>query len=154
MVLDQSKGYTPIVAVYCLLIYFVKPSDKILTALIDNSIIQVTVSGKFVCAWNGPSGKHPFERIILARKVTSFDENLEKGMVITDKQLIVSVPCAIHSFKPPLQSVLHPFIPKNSNGRTLEIFARSLLPNTVSCGNQLPLLQHVDLFEKVEEDEF
>lgn len=113
----------------------------------STSTMQVTVSGKFVCAWNGPSGKHPFERIILARKISP-SKDYQEGKPIANRQLIVSVPCAIHSFKPPLQNVLLPFIPKNSNGRTLELFARSLLSNTVSCGNQLPLLQHVNLFEK------
>lgn len=103
--------------------------------------IQVTVSGHFVCAWNGPSGKHPFERIILARKVGSVTEN----QPILDKKLVVSVPCAVHSFKPPLQKLLQPFIVPD--GGSLELFARSLLPNTVSLGNQVPLLQHIDLFE-------
>ncbi|XP_059352955.1 N(6)-adenine-specific methyltransferase METTL4-like [Daphnia carinata] len=108
--------------------------------------IKVTVSGKFVCEWNGPSGKHPFERVILARKMHSV-----KGLTsvpIPDRQIFVSIPCAIHSFKPPLQKLLQPFL--EGNGQTLELFARSLLPETVSLGNQLPLLQHISLFEERE----
>ena len=62
-----------------------------------------------------------------------------------DKKFVVSVPCAIHSFKPPLDRLLQPFV-KGKN--CLEIFARSLQPDTVSWGDQIPLLQHIDLFEE------
>ncbi|KZS21149.1 Methyltransferase 4-like protein [Daphnia magna] len=109
--------------------------------------IKVTVSGKFVCEWNGPSGKHPFERVILARKMHSVKEGL-KSVPIPDKQIFVSIPCAIHSFKPPLQKLLQPFL--EAGGQALELFARSLLPDTISLGNQVPLLQHVSLFEEKE----
>lgn len=98
-----------------------------------------------MCPWNGPSGKHPFERIIIARRLGG----KEPSITIPDNKLVVSVPCAIHSFKPPLQRLLEPFIPTDSDG-SLELFARSLMPGTVSWGNQLPLLQHVNLFESVD----
>lgn len=99
-----------------------------------------------MCPWNGPSGKHPFERIIIARRT----ENKSPVLIppIPNNQLVASVPCAIHSFKPPLQRLLQPYIHASGSGDShLELFARSLLPNTVSWGDQLPLLQHVDLFE-------
>lgn len=104
-----------------------------------------------MCSWNGPSGKHPFERLILARQFNATSSILE-NQSIPDKKLIVSVPCAIHSFKPPLQALLEPFIQPATGKKTLELFARSLLPNAVSVGNQVPLLQHTDLFEDVEND--
>lgn len=110
--------------------------------------IQITKSGKFICPWNGPSGKNPFERIILARNVSPTKQTLEIEP-IPDKKLVVSVPCAIHSFKPPLQKLLQPFL--TSDDQTLELFARSLMPYTVSLGNQVPLLQHASLFEKKNE---
>lgn len=113
--------------------------------LVSITELQVTVSGKFVCAWNGPSGKHPFERVILARKMQTANQSL-KIMPIPDKKMFVSVPCGIHSFKPPLQKLLQPFV--ETDGHALELFARSLLPKTVSLGNQVPLLQHVSLFEE------
>lgn len=59
----------------------------------------------------------------------------------------MSVPCAVHSFKPPLERLLQPFITEES--ASLELFARSLLPDTVSWGNQVPLLQHENLFEEL-----
>ena len=102
---------------------------------------KVTTSGEFCVSWNGPSGKQPFERIVLARRRPATSPS------IPEKQLVVSVPCAIHSFKPPLLKLLQPFLPETSTATHLELFARSLLPRTVSWGDQVPLLQHVQLFE-------
>lgn len=104
--------------------------------------IKVTTSGQFVCTWNGPSGKLPFERIIFAR----YGDPDGQQLPFPDGKLVVSVPCAIHSFKPPLIRLLQPFVIKES--KCLELFARSLLPDTVSWGDQVPLLQHKSLFQE------
>ena len=126
------------------------PFIILLIYLINGIIFQVTTSGKLVCPWNGPSGKHPFERIILARPSARNETTVSE---IPDGRLVVSVPCAIHSFKPPLQRLLDPYVFDSDAKGSLELFARSLLPGTVSWGNQLPLLQHVDLFESTDQNE-
>lgn len=105
-------------------------------------IHQVTTSGQFVCTWNSSSGKLPFERIIFAR----YGQLDKKQLLLPDGKLVVSVPCAIHSFKPPLERLLRPYV--SEENKCLELFARSLLPDTVSWGDQVPLLQHKSLFEE------
>ena len=89
--------------------------------------------------WNGPSGKHPFEKIVFAHSGTADDCLLS----FPERKFVVSVPSAIHSFKPPLERIIQPYVKDRD---FLELFARSLTPDGVSLGNQLPLLQHASLF--------
>lgn len=100
--------------------------------------IKITQSGETICEFTDPPGKQPFEKIIFGAKRSSHLP--ENG------KLVVSIPSAIHSHKPPLIDLLRPYLPENPS--CLEIFARYLLPNFVSYGNEVLKLQHESLFIK------
>jgi N(6)-adenine-specific DNA methyltransferase len=88
-----------------------------------------------------------------------------------DGKILLSVPSAVHSHKPPLHGVykvfslskkncsvhanfclfsdlLMPYV--ESKPKILELFARSLMPDTTSCGFEVLKLQHDFLFQQVE----
>lgn len=100
--------------------------------------IKITQSGETICDFSDPPGKQPFEKIIIGAK--RFSHLPENG------KLVVSIPSAIHSHKPPLIDLLRPYLPDEP--LCLEIFARYLLPNFVSYGNEVLRLQHESLFRK------
>ncbi|XP_062612311.1 N(6)-adenine-specific methyltransferase METTL4-like [Saccostrea cucullata] len=62
-----------------------------------------------------------------------------------DSRVIISVPCALHSVKPPLFEVLKKYLKENP--RCLELFARNLWPHWTSWGNEVLLHQHMDFYE-------
>ncbi|XP_031566671.1 N(6)-adenine-specific DNA methyltransferase METTL4-like, partial [Actinia tenebrosa] len=66
---------------------------------------------------------------------------------IPNHMVICSVPCQIHSRKPPLSDVLGDYIDKE--GRFLEMFARNLTPRWTSWGNEVLKFQHKDYFEGI-----
>ncbi|GLH06217.1 Uncharacterized protein GBIM_11711 [Gryllus bimaculatus] len=104
--------------------------------------LKVTNSGEPICAFADPPKKQPYERII-------FGCNSEKSRcynVPEDEKIIISVPSAIHSHKPPLSDVLSSYLPPEPN--CLELFARYLLPNWTSWGNEVLKLQHISLFKE------
>lgn len=63
----------------------------------------------------------------------------------------MSVPSSIHSQKPPLSDVMKNYLPKDF--KALELFARYLLPNWTSFGNEVLKLQHVSLYKKGESED-
>lgn len=63
--------------------------------------MQITASGEPVCSFSSPNGKQPFEQIILACKSS---RNCDRLKVLNGK-IIVSVPSALHSHKPPLEGI-------------------------------------------------
>jgi N6-adenosine-specific RNA methylase IME4 len=63
---------------------------------------------------------------------------------LDDDRVILSVPSAIHSHKPPLIEVLKDCGLKTDS--CLELFGRYLLPNFVTLGNQALLFQNDILF--------
>ncbi|XP_014667341.1 PREDICTED: methyltransferase-like protein 4 isoform X2 [Priapulus caudatus] len=65
---------------------------------------------------------------------------------IPDHQVLVSVPCSIHSRKPPLSEVLRKYVAPGS--QCLEMFARNLVPGWTCWGNDVLKFQHVDYFVK------
>nr|XP_018897706.1 PREDICTED: methyltransferase-like protein 4 [Bemisia tabaci] len=97
--------------------------------------LKVTKSGDPVCPFSEPCQKQPFERIIIASR----SQDLKSKFAALDKRLILSVPSAIHSHKPPLIDILKDFLPESP--RCLEIFARYLLPGWTSVGNEVLRLQ-------------
>ncbi|XP_018571183.1 methyltransferase-like protein 4 [Anoplophora glabripennis] len=102
--------------------------------------VKITSTGKPVCSFSLPPGKQPYEQIIFGCR----------GNLCTipfNSKLVVSVPSAIHSHKPPLIELIKTFLPENP--ACLEIFARYLLPNWTSYGNEVLRLQHESLFVKV-----
>ncbi|KAF5293907.1 hypothetical protein FQA39_LY13612 [Lamprigera yunnana] len=100
--------------------------------------LKITNLGEPVCDYSDPPGKQPFEQIIVGAK------NPETPLKSLDGKLIISVPSALHSHKPPLINILTPFLPKDPN--CLEIFARYLLPNWTSWGLEVLHFQHESLY--------
>lgn len=100
--------------------------------------IKITKSGDPICDFSDLPRKQPYEKIIFGAK-RSF-QLPENG------KLVVSIPSAIHSHKPPLIDLLKLYLPEKP--LCLEIFARYLLPNFVSYGNEVLKLQHDSLFTK------
>jgi len=56
-----------------------------------------------ICKFSKPPGKQPFERILFGR--TSFGEQVAEFKNPEDGKIILSVPSAIHSHKPPLYGI-------------------------------------------------
>ncbi|CAH1640187.1 unnamed protein product [Spodoptera littoralis] len=102
--------------------------------------MKVTVDLQPLCSFGAGCEKQPYERILLG-KVGEVND-------IPDGQVVVSVPSALHSQKPPLLNILSPFV-KTENPQTLELFARYLLPNTTSVGYEPLKWQHESLYEEV-----
>ncbi|XP_063540182.1 N(6)-adenine-specific methyltransferase METTL4 [Cydia strobilella] len=101
--------------------------------------LKVTTDMEPLCDFSTGCKKQPYERIILGKV---------GDVKVPEDQLIVSVPSALHSHKPPLLELLSPYV-KTSTPQTLELFARYLLPNTTSVGFEPLKWQHISLYEKV-----
>lgn len=104
--------------------------------------VKVTKSGKPVCQFSEPPGKQPYERIIFGSR----EERTDRYHQPENNKCIVSVPSAIHSHKPPLTEILKEYLP--SSPQCLELFARYLLPNWTSFGDQVLTLQNTKLFSQ------
>uniref|UniRef100_A0A1Y1LDX0 Methyltransferase-like protein 4 n=1 Tax=Photinus pyralis TaxID=7054 RepID=A0A1Y1LDX0_PHOPY len=102
--------------------------------------LKVTQTGETVCKFSEPPGKQPFEQIIIGSR----DEGPD-WQFFNDK-LIVSIPSALHSHKPPLIEILKTHLPEDP--KCLEIFARYLLPNWTSWGLEAIRFQHLSVYEK------
>lgn len=102
--------------------------------------VKITLKGESVCPFSLPPGKQPYEKIVFG-----YRGNLRS--LPLDSKLVVSVPSAIHSHKPPLIELVKSFLPENPS--CLEVFARYLLPNWTSYGNEVLRLQHESLFVKI-----
>lgn len=100
--------------------------------------LKVTMFGEPICEFSEPPGKQPFEQIIFGFK------DVTSRTLPTYGKLLVSIPSAIHSHKPPLIEVLRPFLPDNP--KCLEVFARYLLPDWTSYGNEVLRFQHESLY--------
>ncbi|GJQ82703.1 hypothetical protein Trydic_g19715 [Trypoxylus dichotomus] len=100
--------------------------------------LKVTIAGKPVCNFSKPPGKQPFEQIIFASRSPHHHVN------IPDERLVMSVPSALHSHKPPLQEMIQKYIPENAD--CLEVFARYLLPDWTSYGLEAIRFQHHSLY--------
>ncbi|ELW67706.1 Methyltransferase-like protein 4 [Tupaia chinensis] len=113
--------------------------------------VKITSSGEFVFPLDSPH-KKPYEGLILGRfqeKTALPLRNADvKVLPIPDHKLIVSVPCILHSHKPPLAEVLKDYI--KPDGECLELFARNLQPGWTSWGNEVLKFQHVDYFIALE----
>ncbi|XP_037662109.1 N(6)-adenine-specific methyltransferase METTL4 isoform X2 [Choloepus didactylus] len=113
--------------------------------------VKITSSGEFVFPLDSPH-KKPYEGLILGRmreKTTLPLRNADiKVLPIPDHKLIVSVPCTLHSHKPPLAEVLKDYI--KPDGEYLELFARNLQPGWTSWGNEVLKFQHMDCFLALE----
>ncbi|RZC36563.1 methyltransferase-like protein 4, partial [Asbolus verrucosus] len=103
--------------------------------------VKITQSGEVVCPFSKPPRKQPFEQIIFAAKEERAFPNPP-----CDK-LVVSIPSSLHSHKPPLTRLLESFLP--SKPACLEVFARYLLPDWTSYGNEVLRFQHESLYVRV-----
>ncbi|XP_028404623.1 methyltransferase-like protein 4 isoform X2 [Dendronephthya gigantea] len=118
--------------------------------------VKVTRKGEMVFDLDS-THKKPYEPIIIGRFVIS-DSNNEPDCSEAEKQynnkkevnakidreisetridndrIICSVPCSLHSRKPPLNDIFREYLPKDA--ACIELFARNLLPNWTSWGNE------------------
>ncbi|XP_012254993.2 N(6)-adenine-specific methyltransferase METTL4 [Athalia rosae] len=106
--------------------------------------VKITSSGETVCDFNPPPGKQPYELLLLGSVATN------TSIDIPDGKLLVSVPSAVHSHKPPLTDLIKSYLPSNPN--CLEIFARYLLPGWTSWGLEVLKFQHLSLYSIVDEE--
>lgn len=90
--------------------------------------------------------KRPYECLLLGCKSSQLNSNC---LNIPPEQVIISVPCSIHSRKPPLNEILQKYLIPEA--KCLELFARSLLPKWTSWGNEVLALQHIDFFQQCAE---
>eukprot|EP00112_Aurelia_sp_Birch-Aquarium-sp1_P012801 Seg2698.1 transcript_id=Seg2698.1/GoldUCD/mRNA.D3Y31 product="Methyltransferase-like protein 4" protein_id=Seg2698.1/GoldUCD/D3Y31 len=122
--------------------------------------VKLTTKGEYVFDLDSLH-KKPYEPIIIGRfhkdKVTHLEQtagDVPKGsnwqMDLPSHKVICSVPCTLHSRKPPLNEILLPFLPDDPE--CLELFARSLVPGWTSWGNEVLKYQNTVYFEKVEDD--
>uniref|UniRef100_K9IL44 Putative transcriptional activator adenine-specific dna methyltransferase n=1 Tax=Desmodus rotundus TaxID=9430 RepID=K9IL44_DESRO len=109
--------------------------------------LKITNSGEFVFPLDSPH-KKPYECLILGRFQEKTALPLRNVLPIPDHKLIVSVPCTLHSHKPPLTEVLKDYI--KPDGEYLELFARNLQPGWTSWGNEVLKFQHMDYFIALE----
>ncbi|XP_060065261.1 N(6)-adenine-specific methyltransferase METTL4-like [Ylistrum balloti] len=120
--------------------------------------VKVTKAGEMVYEFDSPHRK-PYEVLIIGRcrklTVETDTESTEEQSIIQEKETskiplnrtILSVPCCIHSVKPPLQEVMKEYLP--SNPHCLELFARNLCPDWTSWGNQVLKHQQLKYFDAV-----
>ncbi|CAF1312694.1 unnamed protein product, partial [Rotaria sordida] len=66
-------------------------------------------------------------------------------------KILCSIPALIHSTKPALHLLFQNLInfPNNEIDNCLELYARNLLPNFTSIGNEVLKHQSIDLFEEI-----
>ncbi|KFP94304.1 Methyltransferase-like 4, partial [Haliaeetus albicilla] len=108
--------------------------------------VKITRAGEFVLPLDSLH-KKPYEVLVLGRVQGDVKETLRKSedvLPIPEHKLIVSIPCSLHSHKPPLTGVLADFI--KPDVERLELFARNLQPGWTSWGNEVLKFQHIDYF--------
>ncbi|XP_008938680.1 PREDICTED: methyltransferase-like protein 4, partial [Merops nubicus] len=114
--------------------------------------VKITRAGEFVFPLDSLH-KKPYEVLVLGRVQGDVKEAVRKSedaVPIPEHQLIVSVPCSLHSHKPPLAAVLAEFI--QPDAECLELFARNLQPGWTSWGNEVLKFQHMDYFTLLQEE--
>ena len=104
--------------------------------------LKLTSYGQLICDFS--HSKQPYEVCIVGQS-SRRREKLEVG----EDTVIMSVPSALQSHKPPLDQILAETLPGNNyrEMRKLEIFGRNLCPGWVTLGNQpyfLNLISHSD----------
>ncbi|XP_064298994.1 N(6)-adenine-specific methyltransferase METTL4 [Phalacrocorax carbo] len=115
-------------------------------ALAEWHWVKITRAGEFILPLDSLH-KKPYEVLVLGRVQEDVKETLRKSedvLPIPEHKLIVSIPCSLHSHKPPLTAVLAEFI--KPDVECLELFARNLQPGWTSWGNEVLKFQHVDYF--------
>ncbi|NXS62118.1 METL4 protein, partial [Brachypteracias leptosomus] len=114
--------------------------------------VKITRAGEFVLPLDSLH-KKPYEVLVLGRVQGDGEEAFRKSEdvpPIPDHKLIVSVPCSLHSHKPPLAGVLAEFL--QPRVECLELFARNLQPGWTSWGNEVLKFQHMDYFTPLQKE--
>ncbi|ETE61789.1 Methyltransferase-like protein 4, partial [Ophiophagus hannah] len=116
--------------------------------------VKITKSGEFVIPLDSLH-KKPYEILVLGRVQRNTDvpprlSEDEKFSAIPDQKLIVSVPCTLHSHKPPLTEILKEYT--KPDVECLELFARNLQPGWTSWGNEVLKFQHLDYFTVLQDN--
>ncbi|NXA09738.1 METL4 protein, partial [Sapayoa aenigma] len=122
------------------------------TTLAEWHWVKITRAGEFVLPLDSLH-KKPYEVLVLGRVQGDVKEALrtcEGVLPIPEHKLIVSVPCRLHSHKPPLTAVLAEFI--KPDVECLELFARNLQPGWTSWGNEVLKFQHIDYFTLLQDE--
>ncbi|XP_073406980.1 N(6)-adenine-specific methyltransferase METTL4 isoform X2 [Dendrobates tinctorius] len=117
-------------------------------ALAEWHWVKITHSGEFVFPIDSVH-KKPYEILILGRLLTSDisaarESESQVLPPVPQHKIIVSVPCSLHSHKPPLSEILKEFVKPDVD--RLELFARNLQPGWTSWGNEVLKFQHMDYF--------
>uniref|UniRef100_UPI00398EB645 N(6)-adenine-specific methyltransferase METTL4 n=1 Tax=Pristiophorus japonicus TaxID=55135 RepID=UPI00398EB645 len=116
--------------------------------------VKVTRHGEFVVPLDS-AHKKPYEILVLGRYKGSPEwaegEPVTATLPVPDRKLMVSVPCALHSHKPPLGEVLKGLT--GPHPQCLELFARNLQPGWTSWGNEVLKFQHLDYFQELDPEE-
>ena len=108
----------------------------------------MTKTGEPVCKLDIESSKKPYEMIYLAKRTPlKNDKNTIIGPNGT-RRVVISVPSAIHSHKPPLVEVFRELKMIHENSECLEIFGRYLTPGWTTFGNEALKLQNVRYFDQ------
>ncbi|OCT74642.1 N(6)-adenine-specific methyltransferase METTL4 [Xenopus laevis] len=113
--------------------------------------VKITRSGEFVFPLDS-THKKPYEVLIIGRFKGAGNSTARKSEIclppIPERKLIVSVPCKLHSHKPPLSEILKEYVKPDLE--CLELFARNLQPGWTSWGNEVLKFQHIDYFTPVD----
>ncbi|XP_051877355.1 N(6)-adenine-specific methyltransferase METTL4 [Pristis pectinata] len=113
--------------------------------------VKVTQQGEFVVPLDSVH-KKPYEILVLGRYTGSpAQRDGEAGtasVTVPDHKLIVSVPCTLHSHKPPLGEVLKGLT--RPHAECLELFARNLQPGWTSWGNEVLRFQHLSYYQELD----
>ncbi|KAK7100563.1 hypothetical protein V1264_023492 [Littorina saxatilis] len=108
--------------------------------------LKVTQTGDLISSMD-EGHKKPYEILLLGRfSSAGYDAETERREV-PEKKVLVSVPCSLHSKKPPLADVLRPYLPQNAC--CLELFARNLWPGWTSWGREALKHQNLIYYEEV-----
>ncbi|CAH2089399.1 unnamed protein product [Euphydryas editha] len=103
--------------------------------------LKVNIDLDPLCEFGAGFEKQPYERVIIGK--VGEVENIPCDL------LLMSVPSALHSHKPPLLDLLKPCM-NVEEVKVLELFARYLLPKTTSVGYEPLKWQHISLYEEIE----
>ncbi|XP_063307577.1 N(6)-adenine-specific methyltransferase METTL4 [Pelobates fuscus] len=113
--------------------------------------VKITKSGELVFPLDSDH-KKPYEILVLGR-LQKDDNSIPREPTcnltpIPQHKLIVSVPCKLHSHKPPLSEILKEYVKQDAE--CLELFARNLQPGWTCWGNEVLKFQHIDYFVPLE----
>ncbi|KAI7849734.1 MT-A70-domain-containing protein [Circinella umbellata] len=111
--------------------------------------LKVTTKKELVIPFESPHRK-PYEQLIYGIRVTDINSNNKNNVKVSllpRQHAIISVPCRRHSRKPPLDTILKPYLPDDP--KCLELFARCLTPGWTSWGNECLKFQHDRFFRTI-----